>query len=45
MPKVNSQWSECHGKASSSDGKENYFSTWRTKEQEHHNNSFIRESH
>ena len=41
--KVNSQWWEYHRKASSSDGKGIYFSTWKTKVQEHHNNSFIRE--
>ena len=42
MLKVNSQWLEYHEKASSSDGKGNYFSTSRTKEQEHGNNSFVR---
>ena len=43
MQKVNSQEWEYHGKASSSDGKGNYFSIWRTKDQEHRDNSFIRE--
>ena len=42
MQKINSQRWKYHGKASLSDGKGNYFSTWRAKEQEHHNSFFIK---